>query len=45
MESLIHFLENTVLTDVVSICTVSLEMAGIIVLMTTSVKCFIKWLF
>jgi uncharacterized membrane protein len=44
MEGIIHFLENTVLTDVVSICTFLLEMAGIIVLMTTSVKCFIKWL-
>lgn len=44
IESLIHFLENTVLTNVVSICTFMLEMAGIIVLITTSVKCFIKWL-
>ena len=42
MEGIIHFLENTVLTDVVAICTFLLEMAGIIVLMTTSVKCFIK---
>ena len=44
IESLIHFLENTVLMDVVSICTFLLEMAGIIVLITTSVKCFIKWI-
>ena len=44
VESLIHFLENTVLTDVVAICTFLLEMAGIIVLITTSIKCFIKWL-
>ena len=29
--------------DVVSICTFFLEMAGIIVLVTTSTKCFIKW--
>lgn len=44
LNSIIHFLENTVLIDVVSICTFLLEMAGIIVLMTTSIKCFIKWL-
>ncbi len=44
INNIIHFLENTVLVDVVSICTFLLEMAGIIVLMTTSVKCFIKWL-
>lgn len=44
IESIIHFLEHTVLNDVVSICTFLLEMAGVIVLMTTSVKCFIKWL-
>ena len=30
--------------DVVSICTFLLEMAGIIVLITTSIKCFIKWI-
>ena len=40
----IHFLENTVLVDVVEICTFLLEMAGICVLMTSSIKCFIKWL-
>lgn len=44
INNIIHFLENIVLVDVVSICTFLLEMAGIIVLMTTSVKCFIKWL-
>ena len=44
IESVIHFLEHTVLTDVVSICTFLLEMAGIVVLMTTSIKCFIMWL-
>ena len=44
LNSIIHFLENTVLVDVVSICTFLLEMAGIIVLMTTSIKCFYKWL-
>lgn len=44
IESIIHFLEHTVLNDVVSICTFLLEMAGVIVLMTTSVNCFIKWL-
>ena len=44
VESIIHFLEHNVLTNVVSICTFALEMAGIIVLMTTSIKCFIKWL-
>ena len=44
IESIIHFLENTVLTNVVAICTFMLEMAGIIVLITTSVKCFVKWL-
>ena len=41
---IIHFLENTVLVDVVAICTFLLEMAGICVLMTSSIKCFIKWL-
>ena len=44
IESIIYFLENIVLTDVVSICTFLLEMAGIIVLMTTAAKSFIKWL-
>jgi uncharacterized membrane protein len=44
VETLIHFLEHTFLTDVVAICTFLLEMAGIIVLMTTSIKSFIKWL-
>ena len=44
IETIIHFLENTFLTDVVAICTFFLEMAGIIVLVTTSIKCFIKWL-
>ncbi|MBR0039241.1 MAG: DUF1622 domain-containing protein [Lachnospiraceae bacterium] len=44
IENIIHFLENTFLTDVVAICTFFLEMAGIIVLITTSAKCFIKWL-
>ena len=43
IETIIHFLENTFLTDVVAICTFLLEMAGIIVLITTSIKCFIKW--
>ena len=42
--SIIHFLENTFLTNVVSICTFLLEMVGIVVLMTTAVKCFVKWL-
>ena len=41
---IIHFLENTVLVDVVAICTFLLEMAGICVLMTSSIKCFIKWI-
>ena len=44
IESVIHFLEHNVLTNVVSICTFLLEMAGVIVLMTTSIKSFIKWL-
>ena len=39
--SIIHFLENTFLTN---ICTFLLEMVGIVVLMTTAVKCFVKWL-
>ena len=43
MENIISFLEHTVLTNVVSICTFLLEMAGVIVLMTTSIKSFIKW--
>lgn len=43
VEEIIHFLENTVLTDVVAISTFFLEMAGIIVLITTSIKCFVKW--
>ncbi len=42
--SVIHFLENTILVNVVAICTFVLEMAGICVLMTSSVKCFIRWL-
>ena len=41
---IIHFLENTVLVNVVAICTFLLEMAGVCVLMTSSIKCFIKWL-
>lgn len=41
---IIHFLENTVLVDVVAICTFLLEMAGVCVLMTSSIKCFIKWI-
>ena len=44
IETIIHFLENTFLTDVVAICTFFLEMAGIIVLITTSTKCFVKGL-
>lgn len=44
IESIIHFLEHSFLTDIVSICTLLLEMAGICVLMTTSIKCFIKWI-
>lgn len=44
ISGIIHFLENTFLTDLVSICTFLLEMAGIIVLMTTSIKSFIKWI-
>ena len=44
IESIIIFLEKNVLTNVVSISTFLLEMAGIIVLITTSTKCFIKWL-
>ena len=42
--NIIHFLENTILVNVVAICTFVLEMAGICVLMTSSVKCFIRWL-
>ena len=44
VEEVIHFLEHNVLTNVVAICTFLLEMAGVIVLMTTSIKSFIKWL-
>ena len=44
INAIVHFLENTVLVDVVAICTFLLEMAGICVLMTSSIKCFIKWL-
>lgn len=44
INAIVHFLENTVLVEVVSICTFLLEMAGICVLMTSSIKCFIKWL-
>ena len=44
IESIIYFLENTFLVEIVSICTFLLEMAGIIVLMKTSIKCFIKWI-
>lgn len=44
IETIIHFLEHTVLADMVAICTFTLEMAGIAVLMTSSIKCFIKWL-
>ena len=44
ISQIIDFLEHTVLTDVVAISTFLLEMAGIIVLITTSFKCFLKWL-
>ena len=39
---IIHFLENTVLVDVVAICTFLLEMVGICVLITSLIKSFIK---
>jgi uncharacterized membrane protein len=42
MTSLISVLD-LVLEDVVSICTVVLEMFGIIVLVVVAVKCFVRW--
>lgn len=42
MTSLISVLD-LVLEDVVSICTVVLEMFGIIVLIVVAVKCFVQW--
>ncbi len=44
IESIIYFLEHNVLIYIVSICTFLLEMAGVVVLMTTSIKSFIKWI-
>lgn len=43
MESIIQFL-NLVLVDVVEICTMAMEFAGIAVLVTTAVKAFYHWL-
>lgn len=42
MTSLISVLD-LVLEDVVSICTVVLEMFGIVVLVVVAVKCFVDW--
>lgn len=44
INNMIYFLEHTFLANVVSICTFLIDMAGIVVLITTSAKCFIKWL-
>mgnify|MGYP002625611077 CR=1 FL=1 len=43
MNILIEFLD-TALYDIVQICTTFLELFGIIVLMYTAIKSFIKWL-
>ena len=43
MEGIIEVL-HLILTDAVEICTVMMEFAGMIVLVTTAVKCFYHWL-
>lgn len=43
MQEFISFLDLA-LEDIVSICTVVLEMFGIVVLVYTGVKCFVLWL-
>ncbi len=43
MDLLIQILEK-VLTYIVEICTIGLEMAGIIILVSTAVMCFIRWI-
>ena len=43
MENLISILD-LVLADVVEICTMAMEFAGIIVLVTTAVKAFYHWI-
>ena len=39
-----YFLENCVLKEIVTFCTIFLDLAGIIVLVTTAVKSFRDWL-
>ncbi len=41
---IISFLQNNFLKDVVSLCTFLLEMAGILVLITTAIKSFVNWI-
>ena len=43
MESLISVLDF-LLENVVAVCTILLEMVGILVLVSTAVKCFLRWL-
>ena len=43
MESLVSVLDF-LLENVVAICTILLEMVGILVLVSTAVKCFLRWL-
>ena len=42
MESLVSLLDF-LLENVVAICTILLEMVGILVLVSTAVKCFLRW--
>lgn len=43
METFVHDMES-ILTYIVQICTIVLELFGIVVLVFTAVKCFIQWL-
>ncbi len=42
MEALVQVLD-VILDNVVAICTIMLEMVGIIVLVSTASKCFVRW--
>lgn len=41
-----HLIENmdSILFYIVSFCTISLEFFGVVVLVVTSIKCFIRWI-
>lgn len=44
ISQIISFLQNNFLKDIVSLCTFLLEMAGILVLITTAIRSFINWI-